>query len=255
MDDVPAVLRRLLTDPGRPRVTWYGPADERVELSGKVLDNWVAKTANLLVDALDVGPGSRVVVDLPPHWRTVVWWLASWSAGACVLVADGESRDQDERIDVLVTDRPDGRTARDWSDRADHVVAVALPALATSFGADLPPDAVDAAVETRSFGDVFVPFVRPTPSDLAYLSAGDGPAPSLLQVPYGELLRFVRAEAAVPDGGRLLTGGPRTDPLLDLFGPLAAQGSVVLHHDPGSLDPAALDLLASQEAVTLRRLR
>ena len=56
-----------------PRLTWYGPDSERVELSGRVLENWVAKTANYLVDELDAEPGSAVAVDLPVHWRSLVW--------------------------------------------------------------------------------------------------------------------------------------------------------------------------------------
>jgi non-ribosomal peptide synthetase component F len=247
-----------------------------------VLDNWVAKTANLLVDELDAGPGSRVVLDLPPHWRTVVWLLATWSAGACVVVDDtgppaegdpsaerdppaagsapaaGSRQGRDAtRIDVLVTADPDGVAAKAWQGVAERVVAVALPALATSFGPSLPPDALDAALEVRSFGDVFVPFVHPTPSDPAYLATSTGGAlqPSVLGVPYGELLRFARAEAALSDGVRLLTGGPGTDPLLDLLGPLTENGSVVLHHDPTTLDPATLARLAGQEGVTVTRFR
>src|SRR6478735_7253781 len=42
-----------------PRLTWYGPDAERVELSGRVLDNWVAKTSNLLQDELDAEPEPR----------------------------------------------------------------------------------------------------------------------------------------------------------------------------------------------------
>jgi hypothetical protein len=84
--DVPGLLRELLAEPGRPRVTWYGPDGERVELSAKVLDNWVAKSANLLVDELDVGPGSAVLVDLSIHWRTVVWLLAIWATGAAAVL-------------------------------------------------------------------------------------------------------------------------------------------------------------------------
>ena len=42
-----------------PRLTWYGPDSERVEFSGRVLDNWVAKTSNLLQDELDAEPGMR----------------------------------------------------------------------------------------------------------------------------------------------------------------------------------------------------
>ena len=48
-----------------------------VELSARTLDNWVAKSANLLVEEYDAGPGSRVAVRLPPHWRTVTWLLVS----------------------------------------------------------------------------------------------------------------------------------------------------------------------------------
>lgn len=258
MDDVPALLRRLVTtDPGRPRVTWYGPGGERVELSGKVLDNWVAKTANLLVDELDVGPGSRVVVDLPPHWRSLVWLLAVWAAGGCVVVEHPDApagvREPGEPVDVLVTADPDGAAARSWEGRAERVVAVALPALAPSFGAGLPADALDYAVEVRSFGDVFTPFVRPAPGDRAYLATDAAGVP--FGCPYAELLRFASHEAKLDDGVRLLTGGPSTDPLLDLLGPLLADGSVVVHHDPAGLPADALDRLAGQEGVTAVRLR
>src|SRR3954453_22662516 len=89
----PAVLlRRLVSaDPGRPRITVYDDTDsptrgERIELSARVLANWVAKAANLLRDDLDVGEGSVVLLDLPPHWRTLYWAFAAWSVGACVEV-------------------------------------------------------------------------------------------------------------------------------------------------------------------------
>src|SRR6478609_4494665 len=86
------LLRRLVaSDPGRPRVTVYDDTDsptrgERIELSARVLANWVAKAANLLRDDLDAGPGSVVLLDLPPHWRTLYWAFAAWSVGACVEV-------------------------------------------------------------------------------------------------------------------------------------------------------------------------
>ena len=41
----------IATDPTRPLLTFYDDATgERTELSGATLANWVAKTANLLVD-------------------------------------------------------------------------------------------------------------------------------------------------------------------------------------------------------------
>ncbi|MDR3068395.1 MAG: TIGR03089 family protein, partial [Cellulomonas sp.] len=61
--------RALLTDPGKPRLTWYDSDDQRVELSGAVLSNWANKTANLLVEEVEAGPGTRVGLDLPLHWR------------------------------------------------------------------------------------------------------------------------------------------------------------------------------------------
>ena len=81
----------VTSDPGRPRMTVYDDTDsptrgERIELSARVLANWVAKAANLLQDDLDVGPARSCVLDLPPHWRTLYWALAVWSVGGCVEV-------------------------------------------------------------------------------------------------------------------------------------------------------------------------
>jgi uncharacterized protein (TIGR03089 family) len=72
----------LRADPSGPFLTFYDDATgERVELSLTSLDNWVAKTANLLVDELDLEPGEPVVVDLPPHWQTAVIRLGVALAG------------------------------------------------------------------------------------------------------------------------------------------------------------------------------
>lgn len=141
--DVPALLAALVaSDQGRPRLTWYGADGERVELSARVLDNWVAKTANLLVEELDAGPGTRVRLDLPPHWRTAVWLLAAWAVGAEVVDAPP--------ADLVVTTDPgvDAGEARP--------VLVALPALARTVPA-LPRAALDYNAEVSGFGDVFVP--------------------------------------------------------------------------------------------------
>ena len=49
----------LASDPARPRITCYDDTTgERIELSGKVLANWVAKAANLLQEEYDAGPGT-----------------------------------------------------------------------------------------------------------------------------------------------------------------------------------------------------
>src|SRR3954468_513493 len=93
----------LASDPGRPRLTCYddtpGPTHgERVELSARVLDNWVAKAGNLLQDDLDGAPSTTVGLDLPAHWRAFYWAMAAWSVGATVAVGNGA-----DTSDVVIT--------------------------------------------------------------------------------------------------------------------------------------------------------
>lgn len=257
--DVPALVRALATgDPTRPRLTWYGPDGERIELSGKVLDNWVAKTANLLVDELDAGPGSLVAVDLPAHWRAAVWLLGCWTAGCGVLLvdpaagppaADDVPATDDAEVAVWVTDRPDSAAARAARAGGAELVAVALPALARGFGPGLPDGALDAAIEVRNQGDVFVPVDRPAEGDPALL------LPDRTTVRFGELL--VRAAAAAAalgpdDGVRLLVGGGPERAVEDLLAPLLRDGSVVLHHDLAGLAAETADRLLEQEQATRR---
>ena len=84
----PSTLADLLPgvhSPALPLVTHYDDSTgERVELSAVTTANWVAKTANLLVDDLDAGPGTRVRVGLPTHWLRVVWLLSTWAVGGVV---------------------------------------------------------------------------------------------------------------------------------------------------------------------------
>jgi len=239
--DVPGLLRRLMAeDPGRPRLTWYG-ADERVELSAKVLDNWVAKTANLLVDELDAGPGSRIVLALPAHWRTVTWLLAVWATGACAVLPAGGSAPVPAG-DVVVSDDVEVLEA---AGRAVPV-GVALPALALAFGAGLPPGAVDAASGVRSHGDVFVPLVPPVADDPALVIGAE----TLL---HGDLLAAAEraADAAGwPAGVRLLSDGDPRRAVAEVLGPLVRSGSVVVHHALAGLDAAARTTLTTQEAIT-----
>lgn len=243
-DDRPthvADLLRLLTrEPGRPRLTWYGDDGERVELSGAVLENWVNKTTNLLVEEFDAGPGTRVVLDLPTHWRTVVWALAAWRVGATVVLAptddDGTPGDGTTRPDVVVTTRPDR-----WAGTRAELVAVALPALARRFDGDLPPGAIDAASAVMTYGD-----------QLAWVPAVDLRAPAV-ETAAGTLLQhaeLVRSGA----GGRVLLESPgpeargdqATDVLLAALGTWSAGGSVVL------LSAAAGDALAASPDRTRR---
>src|SRR5699024_4296186 len=94
------VLTQLAESGGtQPRLTWYGADDERVELSGRVLANWVTKAANLLTEEADLSPGSRVLLDLPIHWRAAVWALATWTAGGEVVLPGMTETDEDDDVD------------------------------------------------------------------------------------------------------------------------------------------------------------
>ncbi|WP_024820122.1 TIGR03089 family protein [Arthrobacter sp. 31Y] len=152
-----------------PRLTWYGPDSERVELSGRVLDNWVAKTSNLLQDELDAEPGMSIRLDLPAHWKSFVWALAAWQLGMEV-VFDATS------ADLLATDKPDDGAGAGF----DAVVAVPLAALAMRWPGELPSGVVDYAAEVRSHGDVFMAHNEP--------EAGLPAVRGTTGLPHGELI-------------------------------------------------------------------
>ena len=155
-----AVLAAMLrSDPGRPRLTFYddtpGPtAGERLELSAKVLANWVNKAANALQDEWDLGPGTRVRLALPPHWRTLYWALAVWSVGATVVLDDSEH-------DLLVTDDPQ------LAGTDTPAVLVTLAALARAAGTAAAPGVMDEARELATFGDQFAAWEEPSDDDPA----------------------------------------------------------------------------------------
>lgn len=238
-------MRHLVAaDPGRPRLTWYGPDGERVELSARTLDNWVAKSANLLVEEFDAGPGALVDVRLPPHWRTVTWLLATWVAGACAAVPE----DPSHGADAVVTADPAAAVAEGLDPAS--IVAVALPALATSFGPGLPPGVLDGTAEVRTRGDVFAPSSAPRPGEPALSVAGGAP------LTHGELMAAaVRAAvgAGLGPGARVLVPAHThqgLDAVRAVLAPLAVDGSVVLASP--ALGEAELARVADQERVTTR---
>jgi uncharacterized protein (TIGR03089 family) len=209
------VLTQMLrSDPARPRVTWYddtpGPTEgERIELSAKVLANWVSKAANALQDEFDVAPGSMVRLALPPHWRALYWALAVWSVGGCVSL-------EDEDADLTVTDDPE--VAGD----ATAAVLVTLPALARSAPGGAPAGVVDEARELSSFGDQFTAWEEPADADAALRTpAGttaygavvprpEWPVGTRLHTRSADLEAVLRDALAVwaLDGSLVLSGGP-----------------------------------------------
>lgn len=146
IDQLLAALRPDST----PALIWYGPDGERVELSGRVLDNWVAKTANLLAEELDAEPGTVIRLAMPPHWRSVVWALAGWQTGATLTVGAAAAGGGTEP-DVVVSNEID-----QLGNGPAYQVAVAEGALALGWPGALPEGVLDYAAEVRSYGDVFM---------------------------------------------------------------------------------------------------
>ncbi len=151
MRTLPGLLADLQREGSRPRITMYddtaGPTPpERIELSARVLGNWVAKAANFLVEDLDIGPQDSVLLDLPPHWRAAYWALAAWSVGAQVVPGADLAG-----ADLLVTWKGEVAAGSGARER----VLVTLPALARA-GAQVPGGVVDEARVLFTYGDVFI---------------------------------------------------------------------------------------------------
>ena len=149
--DPHSALASLVSSGPQPRLAWSNDAGERLELSGRVTANWAVKIANLLLEEVEAEPGTRVLLDLPVHWRTAVWALGTWLTGAVVILpAPGAEVGEvpDGGVDVIVTTSP-----TEWAGKADLVVAVALASLALRWPGELPASVLDGASDVAGYGD------------------------------------------------------------------------------------------------------
>jgi uncharacterized protein (TIGR03089 family) len=240
-DLLAAVLAR---EPAAPLVTFYDDGSgERTELSATTLANWVAKTANLLQEEFDVGPGATVAVSLPVHWQTAAVLLGVWSCGAAVLDTAGEDDDRFAGAAVVLA-------------AADRLEPLEDQGLQELMGLSLHPlgmgmtgyvgTARDFALEVRAHGDVFAPWQPVDPAAPGLVLSG-------LELSLGGLV-----DTATELAGRLgLVAGDRVlvdertateaGPVAWLLAPLAAGASLVLCR---SAAPAALQHRAEVERVT-----
>ena len=217
----------LRRDPAGPLLTYYDDSTgERTELSATTLANWVAKTANLLVDDADVTPGDRVAVLLPAHWQTAAVLLAVWSTGAV-------ATDDPAGATVAFTDAE--RVPAAVMAGVPEVFALSLAPLGRAFDGAAPDGARDYAAEVRAHGDRFA---GPAAMDTAAaLDTVDGTATG------GDVVEVARRraeEVGVSGHDRVLTVRQWTGPVdwVDgLLVPLAAGASVVIaaHADPEML--------------------
>jgi uncharacterized protein (TIGR03089 family) len=212
----------VAADPARPLITWYDDATgDRAELSGATLANWVAKTANLLVDGCGLAPGDRAAVLLPPHWQTAAVLLGCWSAGIAVVGPEPGP------VDALFAGPDSLNQAERWP--ATDRYALALAPLAAPFRT-VPPGYADYVVEVRVYGDHFSAYGQNGPDELARRALDRA------------------AQLGLGGGDRVLVdAGVHDDPVDWLLAPLLSGASTVLC---GHLDPERLADRVAAERVT-----
>jgi uncharacterized protein (TIGR03089 family) len=216
LDPADLLARAKRRDPSRPLITYYDlDAGGRTELSVGTVDNWVAKTAGLLSDELDVVDGDVVDVDLPAHWLGLVVLQAAWTVGATVaLPASPAGRGpgavgatSPATVRVRAADEVGSRQADSTAENG--LVVTSTRPLGGPVGASLPPGAVDLGRDALGYPDLLA--VPAVPSQDPLLTA--------TAVPPGE------------PGARRLVVASRTDAWVAthaLLVPLRDGGSVVL---------------------------
>lgn len=233
----PDLLDTQLRSAGaRPLVTFYDDATgERVELSVVTYANWVAKTAGLLQDELDLGRGSTVLIDLPTHWLGPVWLGAVWTLGGCVVEADAAPD--------LVVCGPG--SVEQHAASGVPVVALSLLPMGARFTSPLPAGVVDYGAVVWGQPDSFHAVDPPDPDDPAWRGAADS-------VTQAQLVEEAAGDAVGVPAGRLLTDvNPCTRTgLVTLTAPLAGGDGTVWVRNP---DPERWAHRAESEQATTYR--
>jgi uncharacterized protein (TIGR03089 family) len=234
-----AAERQIGRHGDKPLLTWYDDhRDERVELSYRTFGNWVAKTANLLVDELAAGPGDRVGV-LADHWQVPVLLAACWRVGLGVVSLEPlgpapplaaafvhEERLADAPVPeatpvVALTADPLGRPGGDLG-RAQNFSRI-VPSMGDVFDADTGPpgDALTAGAETATMDQLL------------------------------ERAAALAARTGLGSSDRLLSGRSLLTPagaVAGLLAPLARGAGVVL---VSNFDPARFWRRVADERVTV----
>jgi uncharacterized protein (TIGR03089 family) len=228
----------------KPFVTWYDDhRDQRVELSYRTFGNWVAKTANLLVDELGAGPGDRVGAILADHWQTPIVMAACWRAGTQLVVIDPASPDRPTPSLVAAFVREEFLAATEAM--LGETVVVALTADLLGRGEHDLGKALSFSRLVPSMGDEFDGGPDP---DGDVLSAG-GEAATM-----GGLLERAAALAGrtgLGEGDRLLSGRSLLTvdgAVAGLLAPFTRGAGVVL---VAGLDPARFWKRVADERVTV----
>ncbi|HLL66237.1 MAG TPA: TIGR03089 family protein [Micromonosporaceae bacterium] len=220
----------VAADPSRPMHTFYDDdTGERTELSGATMDNWVAKTANLLVDGCGLGEGDVAGVWLPPHWQTAAVLVGCWSAG--LTVAYGAPSDAGIAVAFASLEAIEAGGSR--ISAAPDRYALGLAPLGAPLRS-VVPGWLDYIAEVRIHGDSFAG-APVNPGSPARLEAS-GELIGSAEVAAQALARA--AEFGIAPGSRVLVDGDAyPDPRDWLLPALAVGASTVLcvHVDPTKL--------------------
>jgi uncharacterized protein (TIGR03089 family) len=253
--------------PGRygdkPFLTWYDDArGQRVELSYKTFDNWVAKVANLLVEELGAGPGDRVAAALVDHWQTAVVLAACWRAGAGVVAVDPDAGGAALAAalgagGVAAAFVREERVAEAAGVLAAAPAGPALVALTADLAGRSEHDLGGALNFTRvvpSMGDLFTAAADPEGEALRWVpaAAAGGGAATMGEL-LGEAARLAGA-TGLHDRDRLLSGLPLLTPAgaaTGLLAPLGSGAGVVL---ASAFEPARFWRRVADERVTVAAL-
>jgi uncharacterized protein (TIGR03089 family) len=204
----------------RPLLTVYDDTvGTRTELSYATVDNWAAKSANLLVEELELGPGATVALDLDGHWTTAAMTLACWKAGIAVTrQADG--------VDLVCchTARLSAHDTGPVLVVGDGLRAEPVEPVAQRAGLVLLGEDVHTFADDYDGADV-----RPTTPALVAGGATVDHA--------GVVRRAQRWRVALGDGARVGLAGALDDAPLLLAGVVAAGGSIVAARPPTTAPP------------------
>lgn len=251
-----------------PFLTFYGDSSgERTELSYATFGNWVAKTANLLVEELELQRGDRVATLLGNHWTTAVVTFACWKAGCCVVPVDADDPAMQAR-GLLEASRAETAFVREdllsELDTLRHatslrqVVAVGTGMAARlATDATIPDDVLSYGEEVLAFADDYDdPDVDLDDDALLILPPRGGEAPAGVRLTQSNVLAAAEAlcDWGLGPDDRLLCAQPvqLVDGLaLAHAGPFAAGASVVL---TDGADAGTLWRKASDEKATLAQL-
>ena len=225
-------------------LTYYDDSTgERTALTAAELGGWAAATSALLVEGCGLGPGSRAVIRLPPHWQTAAVLLGAWAAGVEVSHQSWATAGLGESgpaSDAAFVSAARARSLLEEPAVAEHRFVLGL----APHGGPTPevPDGYrDYLAELRPHAAAAPPTVVLGPQDAA---TADGTTYGQ----WGAVAKGVADICGIGPGDRVLIDVARSEePVQWLLAPLAAGASIVLC---ANLDPADVRDRATAERVT-----